>query len=66
MELLDKWEGGAAIDIESGYELSGLDLSFLRTSNEDLGEKGGCLTALLGQVVTTFENYPTMKSCSDF
>lgn len=58
LELLDKWEEGAAIDIESGYELIGLDLSFLRTSNEELGEKSGCLTTLLGQVVTAFEKLP--------
>jgi hypothetical protein len=57
-ESLNKWEEGAAIDIESGYELSGLDLSTQKASNEDLGEKSGCLTALLRQVVTAFEKLP--------
>jgi hypothetical protein len=58
LESLNKWEKGAAIDIESGYELSGLDLPTQKTSNEDLGEKSGCLTALLRQVVTAFEKLP--------
>ncbi|MBC3881941.1 hypothetical protein H8K35_10365 [Undibacterium sp. LX40W] len=57
-ELFDKWEKGAAIDIESGYELWDLDRCTQKTSNEDLGEKSGCLTVLLGQVITAFEKLP--------
>ena len=58
LALPNKWEEGAAIDIEFGYELIFPDLSTQKVSNEYLGEKSGCLTSLLKQVITALEKLP--------
>jgi Family of unknown function (DUF6188) len=50
-----QWEPGAAIDIEAGFKLRQSNGTVLETSNKTLGAFSGCLTALLGQKISSTE-----------
>lgn len=55
---LNKWEAGAVIDIETGFVLNLRGQPRYEASNENLGECGGCLTALLKQQIGAVERLP--------
>lgn len=74
---INKWRPGASIDIEAGFEFNINGEPQKQGSNENLGEHGGCLTALLGQhifsverlldngLVIQFSNDATLKLITD-
>lgn len=56
--ILGRWEPGACITIESGFELSQKGESICVGVPDNIGEFAGGLTSLLGQTILSVERLP--------
>lgn len=55
---LPKWEPGAAIDIEAGFELRSPGKDPQCATNDNIGETAGCLTTLLQHAINSITQLP--------